>query len=155
MTLRELKSHLAAAGDLPVRFILPGEDAVPPHAHVTEVGRVDKRFVDCGGTLREDAFCRLQTWVAQDVDHRLTARKLLGILVKGAGVLRSDDLIVDVEHETTLISQYPLEEIRRGNGELQFRLGLRHTDCLARDLCGSGPEVQPVSFKPRLLALAR
>lgn len=149
MTVRELKAYLAQAGELPVRFILPGETPVPAHAHVTEVARVDKRFVDCGGTLREDAFCRLQTWVAEDLDHRLNARKLLGILDKGDAVLRSVELTVDVEHETTLISQYPLREVRLTDGELQLHLDPRHTDCLARELCLPAPQAQPVSFKPR------
>lgn len=108
---------------------------VPAHAHVTEVARIDKHFVDCGGTRRVDAFCRLQTWVAGDLDHRLTAGKLLRILDKAAPLLASDSLEVDIEHETSLISQYPLNSVKAVGDELFFELESRHTACLAEDHC--------------------
>src|SRR5215467_2431621 len=99
MTLAELKSQLAQDPDLPVRYHFADGQAVPAHAHVTEVARIDKKFVDCGGTLRNQSLCRLQTWVADDYDHRLKAGILLKILDKGASFLQSDDIEVDVEHE--------------------------------------------------------
>ena len=80
MTLTELKQTLAAHPDLPLRFVLPDGQLVPAHAHVTEVARVDKHFVDCGGTRRAESYCRLQVWVADDTDHRLPAAKLHRIL---------------------------------------------------------------------------
>jgi hypothetical protein len=52
MNLAQLKDSLAKHSELPVRFQLPTGDAVPAHAHVTEVARIDKKFVDCGGTFR-------------------------------------------------------------------------------------------------------
>ena len=73
MKLCELKPHLVANPAAHLRFSLPDGSRVEAHAHVTEVARIDKRFVDCGGTVRNDSFCRLQTWVANDVDHRLPA----------------------------------------------------------------------------------
>lgn len=111
MKISELKAHLAGHPNQPLRFQLPDGSLVAAHAHVTEVARVDKRFVDCGGTLREEHLCRLQTWVADDLDHRLFAGKLLRILEKATPILGSDDLEVDVEHEAGLISQYPLMEV--------------------------------------------
>ena len=72
------------------------------------MARIDKRFVDCGGTLRNESVCRLQTWLADDLDHRMTAGKLLKILDKAKSILGSDDLEVDVEHEIDYISQFPL-----------------------------------------------
>jgi hypothetical protein len=53
--------------------------------------------VDYDSTLRNDAFCRLQTWFADDTDHRLTAGKLLKILDKVKSSLASTDLEVDEE----------------------------------------------------------
>src|SRR3954447_22197634 len=99
MKLTELKSHLAQHPDLNVRFALPDGQQVHAHAHVTEVALIEKKFVDCGGTFRTDSFCRLQTWVADDLDHRLTAGTLLKILGKAASFLPSEELDVDVEHQ--------------------------------------------------------
>jgi hypothetical protein len=135
MKLTELKAALASHPDSHLRFLLPDGRAVPAHAHVTEVARIDKRFVDCGGTLRTDAMCRLQTWVADDLHHRLRAGKLLAILGKAASVLQSEDLEVDIEHQAGWISQFPLESVEVRNGELVLRLTERHTACLAEDKC--------------------
>ena len=154
MKLSELKSRLAAHPELNLRFILPTGEPVATHAHVTEIARVDKRYVDCGGTLREDHFCRLQTWVAEDVHHRLTAGKLLAILSKAGPVLQSDDLDVDVEHQLGIISQFPLASMEASGGELLLRLSSRHTACLAEDKCVRPPSPlqafnpQAIHFKP-------
>jgi hypothetical protein len=147
MKLSELKQHLNRQPDANLRFQLPDGTLVPAHAHVTEVARIDKRFVDCGGTLRNDAFCRLQTWFADDTDHRLTAGKLLKILDQAKSFLTSDDLEVDVEHEAGYISQFPLESIEVSPEGIIFHLGLRHTACLAMDKCL--PAAKPASeFNP-------
>ena len=90
MKVTELKTELAKHPAANVRFVLPNGDSVPAHAHVTEVARIDKRFIDCGGTLRNDSLCRLQTWFSDDMDHRLTSGKLLKILEKAGPVLMSD-----------------------------------------------------------------
>lgn len=80
MLLLELKKLLAQNPQNNIRFVLPTGSKIPPHAHVTEVARLDKKFIDCGGTFRTESVCRLQTWFADDTDHRLTAGKLLAIL---------------------------------------------------------------------------
>src|SRR6478672_10813298 len=109
MKLTELKSHLARHPDLNIRFALPNGKQVAAHAHVTEVALIDKKFIDCGGTFRTDSICRLQSWVAEDLDHRLNAGTLLKILNKAASFLPSDDLEVDLEHELDYVTQFPLE----------------------------------------------
>lgn len=136
MKLAELKTNLGQHPGANIRFLLPAGDSVPIHAHVTEVARIDKRFVDCGGTLRNDSLCRLQTWVANDLDHRLKAGKLLKILEKAGSFLVSDDFEVDVEHEVGFVSQFPLESVEILPGEIVLHLGERHTACLAPDKCG-------------------
>jgi hypothetical protein len=140
MKLSELKTVLALNPEAHLRFLLPNGEFAPRHVHVTEVARVDKRFIDCGGTLRTDAVCRLQTWHANDVEHRLTAGKLMKIFAKAESVLLSDDLDVDVEHEVGFISQFPLEAAETAPGEIIFRLGVRHTACLAEDRCLPPPK---------------
>jgi hypothetical protein len=143
MKLVDLKNELKKLPEANVRFILPGGDPIPTHAHVTEVARIDKRFIDCGGTLRNDSVCRLQTWFSDDVDHRLTAGKLAKILDKAAAILQSDDLDVDVEHEVGFITQFPLSALEISSNEIILRLAERHTACLAMDKCRPAP--QPLS----------
>lgn len=135
MKVAELKNELKRYPEANVRFMLPGGESVPAHAHVTEVARIDKRFIDCGGTLRDDSLCRLQTWFSDDFDHRLTAGKLAKILDKAGPVLQSDDLEVDVEHELSFITQFPLKAIEASPDEMILRLAERHTACLALDKC--------------------
>ena len=135
MKVAELKTVLADHAESLVRFSLPNGTSVPAHAHVTEVARIDKHFVDCGGAVREESLCRLQTWVATDFDHRLRAGKLLKILEKAKSVLKSDDLDVDVEHEVGFISQFPVQDASASGSEVILKLGTRHTACLAMDQC--------------------
>lgn len=119
-----------------LRFALPDGTLVPAHFHVTEVGRVEKRFIDCGGTRRTEAACVLQVWVADDRDHRLAAGKLSGILGLASDLLAGQDLAVEVEFERGVVSQYPVTGSEHQDGLLLFHLGLKHTDCLAKDRCG-------------------
>jgi Family of unknown function (DUF6428) len=135
MKLHELKQVLAQNPEARVRFRLPDGNFTPAHSHVTEVARIDKRFIDCGGTLRTDTLCRLQTWSADDVEHRLTADKLMKIFAKAESVLLNDDLEVDVEHEVGYITQFPLGAAEIIDNEVVLRLTERHTACLAPDKC--------------------
>ena len=60
LTLQQLVEALNKADGRIVRFELPTTTLLSPHVHVTEVARIDKKFVDCGGTLRTDSSCRLE-----------------------------------------------------------------------------------------------
>src|SRR5271170_6059940 len=123
MMLFELKKLLAENTRQNIRFVLPTGVKIPPHAHVTEVARMDKRFIDCGGTFRTETSCRLQTWFADDTDHRLTAGKLLAILEKLASFLETENLEVDVEHEAPFVSHFPIEKVEVDGEALSIRLG--------------------------------
>lgn len=153
MNVTKLKNDLNRHPAANVRFQLPNGESVPAHAHVTEVARIDKRFIDCGGTLRNESLCRLQTWFSDDVNHRLTAGKLAKILEKAGPILMSDELDVDVEHEVGFISQFPLESVEVSSIEIVLRLGERHTACLAMDKCKPKPatvsEFNPLKFNFR------
>ena len=149
MKLTELKKSLAQHPKKTLRFLLPTGSKVPPHAHVTEVARMDKKFVDCGGTFRTESTARLQTWFADDTAHRLDAGKLLTILNLGAKVLESDELDVEVEYEAPFISQFPIAGVEADGDALFLRLGTKHTACLAEDKCGVAPGgAQTISFNP-------
>ena len=140
MNLSELKTQLGARTELNVTLALPDGGRIPAHYHITEVGHVAKRFVDCGGTVRTSETCVLQTYFGstRDDGHRLTAGKLAHILDLARSLLPSDEVPVEVEYEDEVISQFPLTGVAVEGGSLVLQLGQKHTNCLAKDKCGIG-----------------
>lgn len=138
MTVGELRAVLDRCPEAPCHLMLPDGEFVPAHFHVTEVGRVRKDFIDCGGTRRAAVSCLLQVWVADDTAHRLTTAKLAGILKMAGPLLESDELPVEVEYERDAVSQFPVAAAEATPGGLLLHLGRKHTDCLAPDRCGVG-----------------
>ena len=63
-----------------IQFKLPDGSYLPVHFHVTEVGRIDRHFIDCGGVERKETVANFQLWEAGDYDHRLAPQKFLSIL---------------------------------------------------------------------------
>ena len=135
MKLSTFKEALQQTPNLHLRFVLPDGDMVAAHAHITEVGRIDKTFIDCGGTVRKVSTCSLQAWVADDKDHRLKPGTLAAVLDKAAPILADEDLDVEIEYEDCQISQFPVENASVQGNDLKFYLGTKHTDCLAKDVC--------------------
>ena len=123
-----------------IRFLLPNGGLIPLHAHITEVGRVDKTFLDCGATIRKVSSLCLQSWVADDTDHRLPAGKLAEIIDRAAPILGTEDLDVELEYEDGFISQFPVETAQAQGDLLIFTLGTKHTDCLAKEICLPSPQ---------------
>lgn len=138
MNIAQFLSTLQAHSDKPLGFILPDGGMIPAHFHITEVGHVTRRFIDCGGTRRVQETCLLQTWVHADVEHRLHAGKLAAIFDKAGDVLPSHELPLEIEYEDFVVAQFPVESAEVVDGVLCFRLGLKHTDCLARGICLPG-----------------
>ena len=136
MTVKEFRAVLASHAGEKMHWMLPDKSFVPQHYHITEVGRVQKDFIDCGGTVRSLASCLLQIWVADDTDHRLETTKLAMIMEIAGPVLKSDELPVEVEYEDETISQYPLGGVEFTPAGLLFYLGTKHTACLAPEKCG-------------------
>jgi hypothetical protein len=120
-----------------MHIMLPDGTFVPSHFHVTEVGKVNKKFIDCGGTHREINSCVLQVWVAHDVDHRLKSDKLAKILNLATPILE-DDLPLEIEYGSEYVSQYPVGSVEVTPKGLLLLLGSKHTECLAPDKCGVG-----------------
>ena len=144
MKLSQVKSQLGHLTTL--NFILPDGTVVSPHFHVTEVGQVTKKYIDCGGTLRNESMISFQLWAAEDFDHRLGAAKLLDIIQLAERVLELPDLEVEVEYQRDTIGRYGLEFTGT-----DFLLTARQTDCLAKDKCGI-PTEKP---KIRLSSIAQ
>jgi hypothetical protein len=133
MKIDEFRSALEAAPEALVRFTLPNGDQVPVHFHVTEVGYLSKKFIDCGGVTGATESCVLQTWLGDDDDHRLSAGRLAKILALGGGALPHDNLEVEVEYDCCVVSHYPVRAAKRVSGYLEFTLGSKSTQCLARE----------------------
>jgi hypothetical protein len=137
MKLSDLGELLSRHPESSLRIFLPDGREIQADFHVTEVGHVAKRFIDCGGSLHAREACVLQVWLARnDPEHRLRAGRLASILKLAKPVIPSGDLDVEVEYEDGVISQYPVSSVETVPGELRFKLESRHTDCLAREACG-------------------
>lgn len=136
MTLEELMAVLSANPSKAVRLRLPDHSFVPDHYHVTEVGRVQKDFVDCGGTVRQSVSCVLQVWVANDVSHRLNTGRLVKIVQTGVELFRETAIPLEVEYGNGVISQYPVLGADILPDGVVLQLGSKHTACLAPNLCG-------------------
>ena len=78
MRLSSFKTALNELDNL--KFQLPDGQFVPAHFHITEVGKIERNFIDCGGVLRQENKLNLQLWVASDYDHRLESNDVLNIL---------------------------------------------------------------------------
>ncbi len=151
MNIQEFLSALRGNAGLPLAILLPDGSPIPAHFHITEVGHITRRFIDCGGTRRVQESCLLQTWVHDDVEHRLHAGKLAEIFAHAGDILPHHELPVEVEHELGAVSQFTVESASARGGRLVLELGTKHTDCLARgvclpDTCASKP-VQPAPAK--------
>jgi len=139
MKVSEIKQHLAAAQA--VNFQLADGSYVPEHFHVTEVGVVDKHFIDCGGKERRQKVANFQLWNAGDTEHRLKPGKLLNIIALSEKVLGMEDLDIEVEYQSNTIGKYNLDF----NGK-DFVLLSKQTDCLAKENCGVPVDKQKISL---------
>lgn len=148
VTLEDLAAVLSAHSGRAVQIILPNRSQVPVHFHVTEVGRVQKHFIDCGGTARKSESCTLQVWTANDVAHRLDTTKLSGIINKGKGLFESTAIPLEVEYDNGLISQYPVERVEVSPSCVVLHLGTKHAACLAPDRCGVALDLLPSCSEP-------
>jgi hypothetical protein len=128
MKLSEIKNHLHKLDQ--ISFQLPDGSFVPNHFHVTEVGKVTKHFIDCGGTVRSEEVVNFQLWEADDYDHRLHPEKLTHIIELSEKTLHIGDLEIEVEYQGATIGKYGL-----GFDGMHFLLENKQTDCLAKDKC--------------------
>ena len=135
MTLHEFKALLEGNREKEFRLQLPDRTTVPISFHITEVAHVHKKFIDCGGTFREQQTCQLQAWVGPDEDHRIASGKMADILNKASSFLPGDDLPLEIEYEDATISQYPVAEALVSDEAVMLQLTTKHTACLAPELC--------------------
>jgi len=139
MKLSEIKKELKQLNT--IAFQLPNGELVPNHFHVTEVGKITKHFIDCGGTERKETVVNFQLWNANDYDHRLHPEKLLNIIELSEKTLGIEDLDIEVEYQAETIGKFGLDF----NGT-NFVLTSKQTDCLAQDQCGIPAEKPKLQF---------
>ena len=138
MKLSEIKTHLKKLKT--IAFQLPNGELVPSHFHVTEVGKVVKDFIDCGGKVRREEVINFQLWEENDYDHRLHPEKLLHIIELSDKLFKFDDVEIEVEYQgKDTIGKYNLDF----DGK-HFLLTSKVTACLAKEACGIPTE------KPRI-----
>ena len=138
MRLSEFKNILLNLDQ--VEFQLENGEMVPSHYHITEVGQIDKHYIDCSGTIRKESKISFQLFTAEDFDHRLKAEKMLSIVEMSEVQLELRNDPIEVEYQSNTIGKYTLEF----NGE-NFILKSTQTDCLAKDNCGI-PEKKKLSL---------
>lgn len=129
MKLSEIKNHLNSLKQ--ITFMLPNGELVPTHFHVTEVGKITKHFIDCGGTVRTEEVANFQLWNADDYNHRLHPEKLANIIALSEKVLGLEDLEIEVEYQAETIGKFGLNF-----DGTNFILTTKQTDCLAKENCG-------------------
>ncbi|NCO63805.1 MAG: hypothetical protein GW817_01875 [Flavobacteriales bacterium] len=139
MKLSEIKNHLKSLET--IAFQLPNGQLVPSHFHVTEVGKITKHFIDCGGTVRKEEVVNFQLWNANDYNHRLHPEKLLNIIELSEKVLGISDLDIEVEYQDTTIGKFGLDF-----DGTHFLLTTKQTDCLAKNSCGIPSEKPKVKL---------
>lgn len=135
MKLSAFKSALSKLDSL--QFVLPQGKEVPAHVHLTEIGELQKNFIDCGGTIRISRLVSMQLWYAEDTEHRLHPEKLLDIIKASERQLSLPDEEVEIEYQQGTIGKY---RVSFQNGT--FQLVATQTDCLAKDQC-IVPEQKP------------
>lgn len=114
-----------------VSFLLPSGKKVPAHFHLTEIGNVDKQFMDCGGTIRIEKKVSFQLWTSIDFHHRLQADKFATIIRLAEEKIKLQDAEIEVEYQGDTIEKFGLDF----DGE-QFLLTTQKTACLAEENCG-------------------
>ena len=144
MKLSAIKKHLETA--TAVDFQLPDGTFVPEHFHVTEIGLINRHFIDCGGVVRNESTVNFQLLDANDYEHRLKPQKLLNIIKLSEKKIGIGDLEAEVEYQNGTIGKFGLEVA----GD-HFILTNKHTACLAQDQCGipSGAS-EKISAEPAL-----
>lgn len=128
MKLSELKSTLQKSNL--VNFSVKNGHDIPAHFHVTELGKVTRSSIDCGGKLHEDTSLILQLWVAADLQHRLTSEKFLKIIDHSERSLSLPDEQILVEYQGNTLESYSLD-FSQGD----FVLSPLKTECKAMDSC--------------------
>jgi hypothetical protein len=129
MNIEEFKNSLSKLDQ--VEFVLPNNEHVPAHFHITEMGIITKDYIDCGGTIRKERSANFQIWHANDYEHRINPQKIIDIINTAEKSILLENLEVEVEYQSDTIGKYGLSFQNN-----LFLLTPTYTDCLAKEKCG-------------------
>ena len=129
MNVEEFKKSLSKLDH--VEFVLPNNERVPAHFHITEMGIITKDYIDCGGTVRKERSANFQIWHANDYEHRIDPQKIIDIISTAEKSVLLENLEVEVEYQSETIGKYGLSF-----HDNLFHLTPTFTDCLAKEKCG-------------------
>ena len=129
MKINDFKNYLYELEN--VTFMLPNNEKIPPHFHITEMGIIDKHYIDCGGTIRKEKTANFQIWHANDYEHRIDPKKIIDIIEVAQKAVQMENLDIEVEYQSETIGKYELSF-----SDDCFQLVPTFTDCLAKDKCG-------------------
>ena len=129
MKLSDFKIHISKVDK--VNFQLENGTFLPSHFHITEIGLSNKKFIDCGGVIRNENLISFQLWHANDFNHRLKPKNILEIISIAENAIISEDLEIEVEYQDSTIGKYNVSFDGKN-----FILLNKKTNCLAEDQCG-------------------
>jgi hypothetical protein len=129
MKLSDFKIHISKVDK--VNFQLENGTFLPSHFHITEIGLSNKKFIDCGGVIRNENLISFQLWHANDFNHRLKPKNVLEIISIAENAIISEDLEIEVEYQDSTIGKYNVSFDGKN-----FILLNKNTNCLAEDQCG-------------------
>jgi hypothetical protein len=129
MKLSDFKIHISKVDK--VNFQLENGSFIPSHFHITEIGLSNKKFIDCGGVVRNENLISFQLWHANDFNHRLKPKNILEIISIAENAIISEDLEIEVEYQDSTIGKYNVSFDGKN-----FILLNKKTNCLAEDQCG-------------------
>lgn len=113
--------------DFSLRIMLPNGELIPEHFHISEIGKVDKTFVDVSNTQREVHICVLKVWVGHDVEYRLIKSKLNALLSRARSIYADNSpMAIEYGNETARepIIQYSVRDVEiMDDGDFLIVLG--------------------------------
>ncbi len=139
MKLQEFKNLLNEVSE--VNFKLENGEDVSKHFHITEVGQINKKFIDCGGTIRNEQKVNFQLWQSVDVWHRLEPKTLLKIIELSEEKVGVKNHEIEIEYQSETIGKYGIDFDGKN-----FILTSQSTACLASDKCGI-PTIKQIKEK--------
>lgn len=129
MLLSEFKDKFKKVTE--ATFLKPDGVNVPKHFRIAEVGQINKLFIDCDGTIRNENVISMQPWESKDFWYRVEPSKLISIIDLSIDKLGFDDHEIEIEYQNDTIGKYG---VLFDNGT--FNRTTTNTACLASDKCG-------------------
>ncbi len=135
ITYKQFITTLSKNPNSLIDVYLPDGYLIPAHYHLTDVGCVNRYFIDCGGHTREENYIQIQLWLGKDINHRLRATTFLKILEQSQSILNKlatlEQSNIHLEYRKDIVTQYPITDIKSINNKIIINTETLTTQCLA------------------------